>query len=47
MLKITNRYPANLLLNTGSLPSGEIHREDVQVLPEIGKEINTKGWKKI
>ncbi|WP_200864787.1 alpha-L-fucosidase [Arcticibacter svalbardensis] len=30
MLKKANSYPANLLLNTGPLPSGEMHPEDVK-----------------
>lgn len=44
MLRKANSYPANLLLNTGPLPSGEIHPEDVKVLREVGKEIATQGW---
>lgn len=44
MLKKANAYPANLLLNTGPLPSGEMHPEDVKVLREVGKELKTKGW---
>ncbi len=44
MLKKANDYPANLLLNTGPLPSGEMHPEDVKVLREVGQEIRTKGW---
>lgn len=44
MLKRANSYPANLLLNTGPLPSGEMHPEDVKVLREVGQEIRTKGW---
>lgn len=47
MLKRANAYPANLLLNTGPLPSGEIHPEDVKVLREVGKEIREKGWENI
>jgi alpha-L-fucosidase len=47
MLKKANGYPANLLLNTGPLPSGEIHPEDVKVLREVGKDLRTKGWKEI
>ncbi len=45
MLKKADSYPANLLLNTGPLPSGEMHPEDVNVLREVGREIQTKGWK--
>jgi len=47
MLKKAAKYPANLLLNTGPLPSGEIHPEDVKTLRAAGKEINKKGWKSI
>jgi alpha-L-fucosidase len=44
MLKRAHSYPANLLLNTGPLPSGEIHPEDVKVLQAVGEEIREKGW---
>lgn len=44
MLKRASEYPANLLLNTGPLPSGEMHPEDVAVLRQVGKEIREKGW---
>ncbi|GAF05962.1 alpha-L-fucosidase [Saccharicrinis fermentans] len=44
MLKRASQYPANLLLNTGPLPSGQMHPEDVKVLREVGKEIKTRGW---
>jgi alpha-L-fucosidase len=47
MLKKANSYPANLLLNTGPLPSGEMHPEDVKVLREVGKEIKKSGWESI
>ena len=47
MLKKANSYPANLLLNTGPLPSGEMHPEDVRVLREVGQDIKTKGWNAI
>lgn len=47
MLKKAANYPANLLLNTGPLPSGEMHPEDVQVLREVGQEIKSKGWEGI
>ncbi|REE00183.1 alpha-L-fucosidase [Marinoscillum furvescens] len=47
MLKRAASYPANLLLNTGPLPSGEMHPEDVQVLRQVGQEIKTKGWEGI
>ena len=44
MLKKTISYPTILLLNTGLLPSGEMHPEDVKVLREVGKEIKNRGW---
>lgn len=44
MLQRAHQYPANLLLNTGPLPSGEMHPEDVKVLRQVGQEIKTKGW---
>jgi alpha-L-fucosidase len=44
MLRRANSYPANLLLNTGPLPSGEIHPEDVSVLRAVGREIRDRGW---
>ncbi|MEI6865042.1 alpha-L-fucosidase [Flavicella sp.] len=47
MLKKADKYPANLLLNTGPLPSGEIPPEDVKVLREVGKEIKLRGWDSI
>lgn len=47
MLKKADSYPANLLLNTGPLPSGEMHPEDVKVLREVGKEIRNRGWEDI
>ncbi|WP_165731324.1 alpha-L-fucosidase [Polaribacter sp. 20A6] len=47
MLKKAASYPANLLLNTGPLPSGEMHPEDVKVLREVGKEIRNRGWDNI
>jgi len=47
MLRTAAEYPANLLLNTGPLPSGEIHPDDVSVLRAVGQEIRTKGWEGI
>lgn len=44
MLRKARALPANLLLNTGPLPSGKIHPDDVKVLREVGKEIRTRGW---
>ncbi|MGQ1784485.1 MULTISPECIES: alpha-L-fucosidase [unclassified Saccharicrinis] len=47
MLQRADKYPANLLLNTGPLPSGEMHPEDVKVLREVGKMIRTQGWENV
>lgn len=41
MLKKANAIPANLLLNTGPLPDGSIHPEDVKTLKEVGKRLRT------
>ncbi len=35
---------ANLLLNTGPLPDGSIHPQDVATLREMGRRIRTQGW---
>ena len=43
-LKTPIGYPANLLLNTGPLPNGKIHPEDVKALREVGKKIKREGW---
>ncbi len=44
--KLTNarKANANLLLNTGPLPDGSIHRQDVQTLREAGRRIREQGW---
>ena len=34
----------NLLLNTGPLPDGSIHREDVATLRAVGKSLRQNGW---
>ena len=34
---------ANLLLNTGPLPDGSIHPEDVKTLKEVGRRLRNKG----
>jgi alpha-L-fucosidase len=34
----------NLLLNTGPLPDGSIHPEDVRTLREVGRRIRAHGW---
>lgn len=35
---------ANLLLNTGPLPDGSIHPEDVATLKEVGRRLRSSGW---
>lgn len=35
---------ANLLLNTGPLPNGSIHPEDVVTLKEVGRRLRSVGW---
>lgn len=44
MLKRAAEIPANLLLNTGPLPEGDIHPEDITTLKEVGKRIEENGW---
>jgi len=39
MLENAANHPANLLLNTGPLPDGSIHPEDVKTLREVGKRL--------
>ena len=39
MLKAANDQNCNLLLNTGPLPDGSIHSEDVASLKEVGKRL--------
>ncbi len=34
----------NLLMNTGPLPEGEIHPDDVATLRECGRRIRAEGW---
>jgi len=38
-LKKANDMNANLLLNTGPLPDGSIHPEDVKVLKKVGSRL--------
>lgn len=42
MLRRAHDIPANLLLNTGPLPDGSIHPEDVKTLREVGRR--RAGW---
>ena len=39
MLEHCDKYSANLLLNTGPLPDGSIHPDDVATLLEVGKRL--------
>lgn len=39
MLSDAGAMPANLLLNTGPLPDGSIHPEDVKTLKEVGQRL--------
>ena len=39
MLAAAARQKANLLLNTGPLPDGSIHEEDVETLREVGRRL--------
>jgi len=42
MLETANDMDANLLLNTGPLPDGSIHPEDVTTLREVGKRLRNR-----
>lgn len=42
MLKSAREQNANLLLNTGPLPDGSIHPDDVVTLREVGRKWNTE-----
>ena len=44
MLAKARSFPANLLLNTGPLPDGSIHSEDIKTLREVGRRIREQGW---
>jgi alpha-L-fucosidase len=44
MLKAAAALPANLLLNTGPMPDGSIHPEDVTTLREVGRTITKNGF---
>jgi len=43
-LEWTANMDANLLLNTGPLPDGSIHPEDVKTLKAVGRDIRKNGW---
>ena len=34
----------NMLTNTGPLPDGSIHQDDVKTLREVGRRIRERGW---
>jgi alpha-L-fucosidase len=42
MLAKAQRIGANLLLNTGPLPDGAIHPEDVNTLREVGRRLRNQ-----
>jgi len=44
MLARAASLPANLLLNTGPLPDGSIHPEDVKTLRSVGEILRQRGW---
>jgi alpha-L-fucosidase len=44
MLAEAGRQNCNLLLNTGPMPDGSIHPEDVQTLRQVGQRIRQEGW---
>ncbi|MDO8544543.1 MAG: alpha-L-fucosidase [Opitutaceae bacterium] len=44
MLARAASLPANLLLNTGPLPDGSIHPEDLSTLRAAGEIIRQRGW---
>jgi alpha-L-fucosidase len=46
MLAKAASLPANLLLNTGPLPDGTIHPEDVQTLRAVGARLKAEGFPK-
>jgi alpha-L-fucosidase len=44
MLAGARKIPANLLLNTGPLPDGAIHPEDVITLRQVGNRLRQNGF---
>ncbi len=44
MLAAAFDQDCNLLLNTGPLPDGSIHRKDAATLREVGRHIRESGW---
>ena len=47
MLTDAGQQNCNLLLNTGPLPDGAIHPEDVETLRVVGQHIREYGWPKV
>jgi len=43
MLAHAKEMDANLLLNTGPLPDGSIHPDDLKVLSEVGSILRKQG----
>jgi alpha-L-fucosidase len=41
MLEHADRFHANLLLSSGLLPDGSVHRDDVETLLEVGERLHT------
>jgi len=44
MLADARKQNCNLLLNTGPLPDGSIHAQDVHTLRKVGRRIREHGW---
>uniref|UniRef100_UPI0032165C1C alpha-L-fucosidase n=1 Tax=uncultured Draconibacterium sp. TaxID=1573823 RepID=UPI0032165C1C len=44
LLKMASETRSNLLLNTGPLPDGKIHPEDIRTLKEVGKYLEKSGF---
>ncbi|MFC1782688.1 alpha-L-fucosidase [Planctomycetota bacterium] len=44
MLTNASQQKCNLLLNTGPLPDGFIHTDDVKTLLEVGRKVRKDGW---
>jgi alpha-L-fucosidase len=44
MLASAFQQKSNLLLNTGPLPDGSIHPEDIKTLNDVGEHIRKHGW---
>ena len=42
MLAGAKAMPANLLLNTGPLPDGSVHPDDIKTLKAVGQRLRKK-----